>query len=393
MIELEDYDHEAILASVENPYWVVDDTELARLCAEWAECSVIGLDTEFIRTDTYYPIPGLIQLSDHRCCYLIDPLSIKAWDPFRALLQNPEVIKVLHSPGEDLEVFRHSYSVMPTPMLDTQLAASFVGWGYSLGLQRLLRYAFDVELAKGETRSNWLQRPLTSEQEHYAAMDVAYLPKLAEILLNQLESLERLAWIEEDISRTLQQTLQEELGMQNYYLRFSQLSGLSPAYQAALRDLSYWRELKVRELNQPRTRFVPNQLIVDIMQGPVRNLKQLSELPGVKGWIMGKYGDLILGFLQNGDESAERSPPELIPMPLSYAWHLPAKALMKEARAIADKLDIPVEILARKRDVEALIRNFSEQDESTPLALQGWRDKIVAEPLKKRLIEIGNRVE
>ncbi len=390
MISLESYQHDAILASAEAPIWVTDESQLESLCEHWSRCALIALDTEFIRTDTYYPIPGLIQLSDDHACYLIDPLAINHWDAFKDLLENPEVIKVFHAPGEDLELFKHSYSTMPTPILDTQMAAAFVGWGQSMGLQRMLRHAFDVELSKDETRSDWLQRPLTQEQERYAALDVAYLPRLADLLLDELERLGRLAWVEEEMTAVLQSLLDEDAEMRRYYLRFSQLSKLSESRQAALRDLSYWRERMIRELNEPRGRFLSNKLIIDIMKRKVGNLKQLSDLGGVRGWVVGNYGMDIINFLKKGSQSAEDNPPEMIAKPLSHHWHTPVKELLKEAQEIANELDMPIELLCRKRDVEALIRYLDGQLPVLPKALQGWRDAIVAQPLINKFHKMSN---
>ncbi|MGH9103695.1 MAG: aldehyde dehydrogenase family protein [Acidimicrobiales bacterium] len=43
-----------------------------------------------------------------------------------------------------------------------------------------------VELAKGETRSDWLKRPLTAKQLDYAAQDVLYLPDIHAQLVQRL---------------------------------------------------------------------------------------------------------------------------------------------------------------------------------------------------------------
>ena len=42
-------------------YWIDSEAELARAVASWSP--VIALDTEFIRTNTFYPIPGLYQVA------------------------------------------------------------------------------------------------------------------------------------------------------------------------------------------------------------------------------------------------------------------------------------------------------------------------------------------
>ena len=84
--------------------WVRDDEHLARLCAEWRQLPFVAVDTEFMRVDTFYPIAALLQVGDGRCAYLIDPLTISDWSAFAGLLEDPEVVKVLHACSEDLEV-------------------------------------------------------------------------------------------------------------------------------------------------------------------------------------------------------------------------------------------------------------------------------------------------
>ena len=84
-------------------HWILDDAGLAEHCAAWQALPFVALDTEFMRVDTFYPIAGLLQVSDGAIAYLIDPLRIGDWRPFAALLEAPNVIKVLHSCSEDLD--------------------------------------------------------------------------------------------------------------------------------------------------------------------------------------------------------------------------------------------------------------------------------------------------
>ena len=42
-------------------YWIDSDEELARAVASWSP--EIALDTEFISTNTFYPIPGRYQVA------------------------------------------------------------------------------------------------------------------------------------------------------------------------------------------------------------------------------------------------------------------------------------------------------------------------------------------
>ncbi|TKA89151.1 ribonuclease D, partial [Halopseudomonas bauzanensis] len=81
------------------------DAVLAHWCKQWLQLPFVAVDTEFVRTETFYPIAGLIQIGDGARTYMIDPLTITDWSPLVALLESPDVVKVLHACSEDLEVF------------------------------------------------------------------------------------------------------------------------------------------------------------------------------------------------------------------------------------------------------------------------------------------------
>jgi ribonuclease D len=158
--------------------WIGDNASLAQHCATWRSLAFVAVDTEFMRVDTFYPIAGLLQVSEGERAYLIDPLLISDWTPFAELLQDPAVVKVLHACSEDLEVFLRLTGSLPGPLFDTQLAAGYLNLGFSMGYSRLVQAVLNIELPKGETRSDWLQRPLSATQVSYAAEDVLHLAEV-----------------------------------------------------------------------------------------------------------------------------------------------------------------------------------------------------------------------
>ena len=159
-------------------HWIRDNDSLGQHCAEWQNLPFVALDTEFMRVDTFYPIAGLIQIGDGERAYLIDPLTIDNWQPLSALLENPAVVKVLHACSEDLEVLLRLTGSLPAPLFDTQLAAAYLNLGFSMGYSRLVKEVLDLDLPKGETRSDWLQRPLSETQISYAAEDALHLAEV-----------------------------------------------------------------------------------------------------------------------------------------------------------------------------------------------------------------------
>lgn len=65
---------------------------------------------------------------------------------------------------------------------------SFLGHGLQVSYQNALKQMLDVDIEKIQTRSNWLARPLSSEQLLYAANDVHYLVQLSDKVKQDLES-------------------------------------------------------------------------------------------------------------------------------------------------------------------------------------------------------------
>ena len=102
---------------------------LAEVAEKWLSVPRIALDSEFMRVDTFYPKLALVQINDGENSYLIDPLMIDEWQPLKDVFTAPNVVKVLHSCSEDLDAFYSNLGVLPRPIFDTQLAASFASVG------------------------------------------------------------------------------------------------------------------------------------------------------------------------------------------------------------------------------------------------------------------------
>nr|MBA2816879.1 Ribonuclease D [Candidatus Pantoea persica] len=153
------------------------------VCQQARQHAAVALDTEFVRTRTYYPQLELIQLFDGEQLVLIDPLTISDWSPFITLLSDSRVKKFLHAGGEDLEVFLHRFGVLPQQMIDTQILAAFSGQPLSWGFVAMVAHFTQTTLDKSEACTDWLARPLTQRQCDYAAADVHYLLPIAHHLM------------------------------------------------------------------------------------------------------------------------------------------------------------------------------------------------------------------
>ena len=137
--------------------WLDTPAGLTALLHKQADARLVALDTEFIRERTYYPQLALVQIAVDDDIALVDAAKPELARLLKPLLENPAILKVMHSCSEDLQAFKVGCDAVPTPVFDTQNAAALCGYGASLSYLKLVEQLCSETLEKGETRSDWLQ--------------------------------------------------------------------------------------------------------------------------------------------------------------------------------------------------------------------------------------------
>jgi ribonuclease D len=361
------------------------DAALAAAAERWAAAPVLGLDTEFVRTNTFYHRLGLIQVSDGAASWLVDPLAAHDLAPLAAVFRSPGV-KVLHSASEDIEVFYRALGVLPEPLFDTQIAGALAGAGAFLSYQKLVAAYLGVELAKEETRTDWLARPLSPGQLAYAAEDVAYLVPLYERLAADLRALGRLDWVLED-SAALLDTSRFQEDDESAYLRIKGAGRLDRRQLGALQVLSSWREKEARRRDLPRNFVLKEGLLLDLALRRPKEERDLRRLPSFDARQAARDGATWLQLLE---QAAERPEPELPPRITAKPFSSAAKAvetrLREKVRERAAELNVPPEVLAPRRALDALLRlNLGKPDPRLPRELEGWRRRAIGEDLLREV--------
>lgn len=364
--------------------WVSNNNRLEALCLQWMQQPVIALDTEFIRRRTFFPVVGLLQVADSHGVYLIDPLTASNFQPLKELFTCSTVTKVLHACSEDLEVFDRYLGLLPSPLFDTQLAAAFSGYGWSISYTNLIREIEGIDIHQNETCSDWLQRPLSGSQLQYAAMDVYHLFQIYPKLTEQLKKLQRLEWATSDCQRLIEQYQQADQ-RQAYYLKVKSAWKLTQAQLAILKALCEWREGVVRQLDIPRNRLIKDAVLWEMAYQQPKITQQLTKIHGVPTQFVKKYGEHCLAVIEDTRDN-DLSLPDRLPPPLISQEISLLKQLKSRVRAIADSLSLPTELLARKKDLEKLIRlNQTSSSVALPSSLTGWRYNVVGQALIKEL--------
>jgi len=360
---------------LESCLYIDTDIALNEACTQWAKADFLAIDTEFIRTDTFYPIAGLLQVGAEGRLYLIDPLEIADWSAFTALLRREDLPKVIHSCSEDLEVFQVLFQCVPQPLLDTQIGAALAGLGFGLSYQKLIMECLGIHVEKGETRSDWLRRPLSESQCTYAALDVLYLQRVYPLLNERLAAKGALAWWLEDCAAITAQA-ETPNAPEDYYLRIKSLWKLSRLQQYGLQQLCAWREVEAKERNIPRGRVIKDPVCFEIARQMPSDIAQLGRIKDLSPGSIRRYGEAILTLIDDCRGAAGSDLPPAAPKPLSPAQTQMLKQMKAVGETAAAKLDIAPEVLLKKRDLEELIRSGK-----LPQALSGWRKSVVGEDL------------
>jgi ribonuclease D len=359
--------------------FISDTAELEKFCAKASECSAIAVDTEFVRTRTLYPQLGLIQIYDGEQLVLVDPQKIDDFSSLKTLLTNPDVVKVLHSCSEDLETFWHAFKIMPAPIFDSQFAASVTGMGTSLGYAKLVEMMLNVTVDKGESRTDWLARPLSEEQCVYAANDVLYLLQLYPELKAKVEEQNKLAWIYAEIA-TLANKKQSLIPLDSVYLGITHNWQLNGQSLLVLQRLAAWRMETARQRDMALNFVVKEQNLLEIAKRQPRSKTALLAVPGINHHEVRIHGDALLTIV----EACQKVPTECYPPKVDrLTEHSEFKKVSAAVREIcsqvAAELEVPIEIVGSKKQVNQLISwCWFKVDESRisgvmPDLINSWR--------------------
>lgn len=356
-------------------HWVAEPGQLATL-AQQLDGAPLALDTEFIRERTYYPKLALVQLRAATGSeQIIDPLALPDAGPLGPALR-AGTLKIMHSPGEDLQALQCGWNITVAPLFDTQLAAALTGLGAGLSYQNLVEAQLGIHLEKGETRSDWLRRPLSASQQLYAADDVRHLHALHAALDRRLGELGRRDWLAQDCARMVE-AARDDSPDPNPHLASRSAQRMDPEAQARLRRLLIWREKMARAHDKPRSWILDNELVVQLALAPLTRAAYDALLQRHPRAPRRTRGELWAELSRPWEDSERDIPLAAMPDP---ALRPTLKAMQAVVAHHAATLDIPEGLLCSKRHLEALLAS-----RTWPAALEGWRAEILRDDLLERL--------
>ena len=340
--------------------------------------AVYGLDTEFIKVDTLWPKLGVFQINVANDVYLLDGTTLDLtafWHKIFSAQQN-----VFHACSEDIDLIYH-YAQHKTlnNVFDTQVGMSFLGHGLQVSYQSALKQMLNVEIDKGETRSNWLARPLSPSQLNYAANDVLYLMNLSEKVKQELTAKSLFGFVIEDCQHLTQEIATET----PLHLLYQDIGNYrhSRRQLMQLQQLAVWREHMVKALNTPRSFILKNSTMIDLVEKNPKNAFQLSHVKDIRASIVREHGKTILDLVKFLPDQADW--PLRMARPIRHSSKDVGENIDRLIQNVVQETTIPKEVLMRKKWMNALHQHvvFHNDEQDLPAYLLGWRYDLLTLPL------------
>ena len=362
--------------------WVRQQDGLAEVIDALATCGRVALDTEFIKRDTYYPRLALVQLNTGNHVYLLDAPQLELAELWQALMKVD--VAIWHACGEDLGIFYLLSGCPPlTNIFDTQIALSYLTGQLQMGYQQALDDQLDMHIDKEHSQSDWLQRPLSDEQEQYAIDDVRFLPALYLSLEYELKKQGLFEYVWADCQLYASdlydaQHVEDEamyLTMADYRYTSEQM--------AILQAVATWREELARSTNQPRTFVIKKQAVREIITEKPNTMRELAHKTTMHRSMLRLYGEELLKVIKDAKNLHPAEHPDCLLPPYRSKNKVLSKAVQQAIDDQAEKTGVPASVLMRKKWLGQLyeVIAFDKDLSELPEGLKGWRNDWVMQTL------------
>lgn len=361
-----------------------NQAQLDRYLAHIDRGAWIAVDTEFVREGAYLPRLALIQVAAGDAPpALIDPFDVTSLGGVFDLLADGSVRKVMHACSQDMEIFTARMGDAPRSVFDTQVAAAFLGHGFSVGLGRLLEAELGVVLDKSQTYTDWLRRPLNAAQLAYAAEDVRYLPALAARLEASLDARGRLGWVA-PYMQALSDPSQYVVDPLKAYLGIKRLWLLDRRQLGVLREVAAWRERTAARDDRPRGAVATDDCVRDIAVRCPRRAQELARWRGIGRAYQHEAPEQIVDAVRRALALPEEELPERIEMaPPEPAAQVVADILAALVRACADEAGVAAPYLTSPGELRAVVDACREGKGMPHMPLfESWRDTVAGRKVR-----------
>lgn len=361
---------------------ITDQQEFDDLCAHIRQAGIVAFDTEFISENTYRPRLCLIQLATREQAAAVDPFEVDVSDWWN-IMKDDQTTVVVHAGREESRFCLTHTGERPRKLVDVQLAEGLRSSSYPLSYERLLMRVLNKSISSTETRTDWQRRPLTERQITYAVDDVRYVLEVWDRQKAWLEKKNRLAWVEEEFERLIDEMVTERNGGQ--WMKLSGVRRLNSRQLAVVRELYRWREKTASERDQPMRRILRDDLLIDLARRQPKTESELLNSRDMNRSNFRRSAKEIVACVRN----ALSIPQSEMPPRFRNNDSGPDEPVLGKLLALAlanrcSELQLSAGIVGTSNDLKEWIRWYGagSNPEKAPRLSKGWRAEVCGDLLR-----------
>ena len=309
----------------------------------------------------------MLQIGTSTGSYAIDPNKISNLPLLKKILRNKNILKIFHSPRQDIEIFFNLFGSLPNNIFDTQIAYSFISKEYQISYEKIVFNILKIKLDKTFQYYDWSLRPISQNQLNYALNDVYYLRKIYFKIEKKLKIKNRFDWAIEESKIYLNKKLYLN-SPENYWKNIypSKAKHLS---LFKLKKIFEWREKKCINFNISRKLVFSDKDLITLIKNP-KSLNSLS----IKYKLENKDLIILDKILSNNSDTLFEKESKLLKNNFELLTIL--KIILK---LTSNELNISQNLIATSSDLDKLKFNNNKNSR----LFKTWRNEVFGEKIKK----------
>lgn len=353
-------------------YYIESEEKLIQAAKEWASCTELGIDIECENNLHHYgAYISIVQISSSTKNWVVDLIMLKNVKPLVDMLTDENVIKIFHDVSFDFRILQRQLNCKPRNVFDTQVAALLLG-KKDIGLGSLLQHYFNVKKESKFQMADWTKRPLTLEMLAYAVKDTNKLIELKSILVKELQSKNRLSWMQEEC-RIIENSEYEY--KEGDFFDIKGISKLSDSERAVFKKMFDIREFLAKKVNRPVHFILSTKKMMELSKVPP-SFKEWETMKGVHPIVKAKARLFY--------EEIEKAKRTILPMPKQG----PRKSYNQRQKEEFEKYNVLRDTISERLGLEKHM--ILSKDQIRDIILNGnmnhlshWQRELVVEEIKK----------
>lgn len=367
--------------------WVDDQKLFEKALGDLRAANRIGVDTESNSLHAYEEQVCLIQFTDEKADYLVDPLSGIDLSSLNYIFSNQKIEKIFHAAEYDIMCLKRDFGFKFNNLFDTMQAARILGME-KLGLSSLLSDLFGIDQGKSFQKANWGKRPLNEEMRHYARLDTHYLLSLRENLAERLAQKRLMDLAQEDFQRLCR--VEPNHRESRLFMQISGYHLVDPQTLSILDELCKFRDRTAKKMDRPHFKVIGNSALLALAQAQPVTPSDLEKVVGVSPRVTARYKKEILEAVHKGASQApilleKRRRP-------SQAYIARLDALHQWRKNAGKKMGVQSDIILPRETMEVVAADHPRDMEELHALMADlpWRFEVFGDEIIK-VIDKGKR--